>query len=204
MNTISLDILLKSDLITPEESYGLIERFVHDPRITASEILQLDLPSKNRVEALLRTEFLSEAQLRELACDFAAHTLHLFEAHLPLDRRPHKCLGMATLFNMNVVGTWEQLQKVIREARPAMWRLEGTEHVGAIEACRAALLLGGKDAAQVAREVAMCAQAAAHRAAWERRGSSVEPMIAREVEAAWQLAQIASRLVIPTEDTSHV
>lgn len=199
-----MDILLKSDLITPEESYDLIERFVLNPQITAAEILQLDLPAKNRVEALLQPEFFSERTLRELACEFAAHTLHVFEAHLPLDRRPHKCLGMATLFNMNVAGTWERLQGVIAEARLTTWRLRGTGHVGAIEACRAALLLGGEDAAWVAREVAVCAQTAAHCAAWERRKSNVEPLLAREVEAAWQLAQIVSRLVIPTEDTSHV
>jgi hypothetical protein len=87
-----MDILLQSDLITPEESYDLIERFVRSPRITAAEILELDLPAKIRVEALLRQEFLSDSALRELACDFAEHTLYVFEAYAPADPRPHKCL----------------------------------------------------------------------------------------------------------------
>lgn len=64
-----------SDLITTEESYDLIERFVLNPQITAAEILELDIPAKNRVEALLQPEFLDESTLRALACDFAAHTL---------------------------------------------------------------------------------------------------------------------------------
>jgi hypothetical protein len=56
-------------------------------------------------------------------------------------------------------------------------------------------MLGGEDAAWVAREVAVCAQAAAHREAREKRKSNVDPMIARETEAAWQLSQITSKLV---------
>jgi hypothetical protein len=194
VNTISIEFLLSSDLITPEESYDLIERFVRNPQITAAEILALDLPAKNRVEALLQPEFLPDKELRALACDFAAHTLHVFEFHAPNDHRLHKCLGMATLLNMNVEGSWERLQRVITEARPAMWRLQGTEHLGAFEACRALLLLGNEDAARMAREVAICSQVAAHRNAWENRRNDLELLVEREKEAAWQLAQIASRL----------
>lgn len=194
VKTISVGVLLDSDLITTEESYDLIERYVTYPQITAAEILELDLPAKNRVEALLRREFLTEKHLRALACDFAEHTLYVFEAHAPGDHRPHKCLGTAALLNMEGAGTWEQLQRVIEEARPAMWRFEGTKHVGALEACRAALMVGHEDAARMAREVAICSQVAAHRNAWESRKSSVEPMTKREMEAAWQLEKIVENL----------
>lgn len=72
--------------------------------------------------------------------------------------------------------------------------LEGIEHAGAFEACRATLLMASEDAGRMAREVAVCAQIAAHRNAWENRRSNTQPMIARETEAAWQLEQITGRL----------
>lgn len=194
MKTTSVEILLKSDLITNEESYSLIERLVRNPRITAAEILELDLPAKNRAEALLQPEFLSEGALRDLACDFAAHTLHVFEAHAPNDYRPHECLGAAFLLNTWSIGSWDELRKIINEARPAMRQFEGTEHIGALEACRAALLVGNEDAARMARETAVCAQMAAHYKKWESRNSNVEPMIEREKEASWQLERIIEEL----------
>ena len=194
MKTISVEVLLNSELITTEESHSLIERFVRNPQITAAEILELDISAKNRVEALLQPEFFNEGNLRELACSFAAHTLHVFEMHAPNDFRPHACLSAALLLNTRGVGSWEQLRKTISETRPAMWQFEGTEHVGALEACRAALLTGAEDAARMAREVAACAQTAAHRKEWESRKSNVEPMIAREEEATWQLTEIVKRM----------
>jgi hypothetical protein len=194
VKTISIDVLLKSDLITTEDSYELIERFVQHPQITSEEILELGIPAKNRVEALLQREFLNESTLRGLAFDFAAHTLHIFEEYAPGDYRPHECLSMAFLLNTWGIGSWDVLQKTIEEARPALWRLQRTKHMGAIEACHAALLVGSQDAARMAREVAVCAQTASHRAAWENRRSNFEPMNAREEEACWQLEQIVERM----------
>lgn len=194
MKTISVDVLLKSDLITTEESYDLIERFVRHPQITAAEILDLDLPAKNRVEALLQPEFLNEGKLRELACDFAAHTLYIFEAHAPNDHRPHECLSTAFLLNTRGIGTWEHLRKTIREARPAMWQFEGTGYVGALAACRAALSVGDQNAVRMAGEVAVYSQIAAHRNVWESRKSNIVAMVAREQEAVWQLERIIKKL----------
>lgn len=194
MKTISVDVLLKSDLITTEESYELAQRFMCNPSITTAEILELDLPAKNRVEALLQPEFLSEVTLRGLACDFAGHTLHIFEEYAPGDYRPHECLSTAFLLNTWEIGSWEGLQKTINEARPALWQLQRTEHLGAIEACRAALLAGGGDAARTARDVAVCAQKAAHHKARENRKNNFEPMNGREEEACWQLEQIVGRM----------
>lgn len=71
-----------------------------------------------------------------------------------------------------------------------MRQFERTEHVGALEACRAALMVGCEDAARMAREVAVCTQMAAHHNAWESRKSNVEPIILREKEACWQLELI--------------
>jgi hypothetical protein len=194
VKTISIDVLLKSDLITVEDSHSLIERVVLNPQITAAEILGLDLPAKNRVEALLQPEFLHDEKLRELACDFASHTLPIFEKAAPGDYRPHQCLCAAFLLNAWGIGSWEGLQQTIRESRPALLRFQGREHLGAFQACRAALLMGAEDAVWMAREVAACAQVAAHGKEREDRGSNVEPMVAREKEAAWQLAQIVKVL----------
>ena len=194
VKTIPVEVILKSDLITTEESHFLLERSVLKPQISAAEILELDLPAKNQVEALLQSDFLNESNLRDLACDFARHTLYIFEQHAPGDYRPHECLSAAFLLNTWGLGTWENLEQTIREARPAMWQFQGTEYIGAFEACRAALLVGNEDAARMAREVAVCSQIAAHRYMWENRKSISEPMIAREKEAAWQLAQVVEKL----------
>ena len=193
MKTITVEALLKSDLITTEESYDLIERFVLNPQITAPELLELDLPAKNRVEALLQPEFLSESRLRELACSFAEHTLSVFESTAPKDQRPRRCVNIARLHLAGRV-SMKELETAIREARPAMWQFQRTEHESAFHASYAVLWLNYEDAAAMAREVALCAQKAAHRKVWESRKSNVEPMIAREKEAVWQLAQIVKKL----------
>lgn len=200
--TISVEKLLDSELITAEESYGLLERFVIRPQITAPEVLELDLPAKNRVEALLQPEFLPEMQLRELACDFAAHTIHIFESHAPEDHRPRRCLEVARL---HVAGraSSEEFSAAIKDARPSMWRFQATAYKSAFEASYAVLLLDLEDADMMARDVARYAQLAAHHEVWERRKSSIEPIFNREKEAAWQLSQIMSRLITPAEDLPH-
>lgn len=194
MKTTPVEVLLKSDLIAPEESRALAGRLARAARVSAVGILELDLPARNRVEALLRPEFFNEGRLRELACEFAAHTLHIFEEAAPGDYRPHDCLCAASLLNTWGIGSWEGLQRTIEEARPVTSRFRGEEHLGAFAACRAALLVGAEDAALMAREVAACSQTAAHRKEREERISHVEPAVARETEAAWQLTQIVERL----------
>jgi hypothetical protein len=56
--------------------------------LTALEILDLDIPVEDRFWAVLRTDFLSEQQLRLVAADFAERVLHMFEAEHPADKRP--------------------------------------------------------------------------------------------------------------------
>lgn len=189
MKTISINVLLKSDLIATEESYDLIERSVINPAITAAEILELDLPSKNRVEALLQPEFLSESQLRTLGIDFAEHTLRIFESYAPKDYRPRKCVDVARLHLAQQVNI-NELETAIKEARPSMWQFQGTKHESAFYASYAALMLNYEDAAEMVRQVAVYAQKAAHREVWESKKTNAEPLIAREIEAAWQLEQI--------------
>jgi hypothetical protein len=188
-----LHVLLASDLITNEESYPLIEAFSHYPHLSAKEILALDLPAKNRVEALLRHEFLTEKQLRRLACDFAEHVLHVFEELASDDFRPRACVQAARLYADGVMSA-EILGIALNAARPSMQQFRGTEHIGAFEVGWAVLLFDGEDARLMAQEVAVCAQRAAHRKAWENRKNDLETMTEREKEAAWQLKQIVDTL----------
>lgn len=186
MKTISVEKLLDSDLISTEESYSLVERSVLDPQITAVEILELDLPAKNRVEALLQPEFLSEIELRELACDFAEHTLPIFESRAPEDKRPRRCVEVARL-HFSGRANFHELVAASKDARPSMWRFQRTEHRSAFEASYAVLLLEYECVDGMARSVARYAQLAAHHSAWEGRKNNVVPILNREREAAWQL-----------------
>lgn len=193
METISVAKLLDSDLITTEESYDLIERYVLNPQITAAEILEIDLPAKNRVEALLQHEFLTEEHLRELACDFAEHTLPIYEYHAPEDRRPRRCVEAARLYFAGGA-TSEQLEAAIRDARPSMWRFQASRCESAFAASYAVLWLSYEDAAEMARSVAQYAQRAAHHKARECRKNNVTPLLHREKEASWQLARIVKKI----------
>jgi hypothetical protein len=195
MQTIPLDVLLASDLITDEDSYPLVGAFSHHPYLSAKEIIALDLPAKNRVEVLLRHEFLTEKQLRWLACDFTEHVLHVFEELAPKDFHPRACVEAAHLYADEVISV-ELLRIVLNKARPSMQQFRGTEHVGAFEVGWAVLLFDGEDAALMAQEVAVCAQRAAHRKVWENRKNDLELMTAREAEAAWQLKLIVGELML--------
>lgn len=194
MQTIPLTALFASDLITTEESHQLLKVLINTLYLSTQEIVALDLPAKNRVEALLRDEFLTEKQLRELACDFADHVLHVFEQLAPEDFHPRACVEAARLYADGVIGV-ELLRVALDKARPSMQRFRGTEHVGAFEVAWAVLLFDSEDAALMAQEVAVCTQRAAHRKAWESRKSNLELITERETEAVWQLRQIVDKFL---------
>lgn len=193
MQTIQLNVLLTSDLISTEESHQLVRAFPRHKHLSAQEIISLDLPAKNRVEALLRHEFLTKKQLLELACDFAEHVLHIFEELAPEDFHPRACVEAARLYSDGLISV-EVLQVALDKTRPSIQRFRDTEHAGAFEVGWAVLLFDGKDAALVVQEVAVCAQRAAHNRARKNRKSDFEPMTEREVEATWQLQLIVEKL----------
>lgn len=194
MQTIPLAALFASDLITTEESHLLLKVFINNLHLSGQEIVALDLPAKNRVEALLRHEFLTEQQLRWLACDFAEHVLHVFEELAQEDFHPRACVEAARMYADGLIGV-ELLRVALDEARPSMQRFRGTEHVGAFEVTWAVLLFDSEDAALMAQEVAVCAQRAAHRKVWESRESDLELITEREAEAVWQLRQIVDKFL---------
>ncbi len=193
IKTIPARVILDSELLSDEETYPLLRSVQSHHQLTAAEVLALDLPAKNRVDALLRREFLEERRLRELACDFVEHTLHIYEARSSEDHRPRKCVEVARLQLRGAVSQ-EELQAVIAEAIRAVWRFESTEFVGAFQAGFAATFLGGTDAGETARAVAIYTQRAVHREAWERRDSNLQLMIGREKEAMWQLRHIIKKI----------
>jgi hypothetical protein len=191
--TIQTRVIFDSELISAEESYPLLIHFNSRQQITAAEILELDLPAKNRVDALLQYEFFGARQLRDLACDFIEHTLHIFEERSTGEHRPRRCVEVARL---PLKGSErEKLQRTIEEAIPIVWQLAGTEFVGAFEAGLAATFLNYEDAAEMTRLVARHTQRAAHRKLWESRKSNLQPMTGREKEATWQLKRIVEMLI---------
>jgi hypothetical protein len=193
MQTIPLGVLLTSDLITTEESRLLVGACTQRPYLSAAEVIALDLPAKNRVEALLRHEFLTEKQLRSLACNFAEHVLHVFEELAPEDFYPRACVEAASLYADGTIDI-RMLRIALDKARPSMQKFRGTQHIGAFEVGWAVLLFDCEDAALMAQEIAVCAQRAAHRKMWENRKSNLDLFTAREMEAAWQLKQIVNQL----------
>lgn len=119
--------------------------------------------------------------------------LHVFEELAPDDFRPRACVQSARLYADGVMNV-ETLGSFINEARPSMQQFRGTEHIGAFEVGWAVLLFDSEDAALMAQEVAVCAQRAVHRKAWESRKSNLELITEREAEAVWQLKQIVDEL----------
>lgn len=181
-------------LLSEEEAFPLRRRFESQQSVMAREVLELDIPAKARVDSLLRYEFLRERELRRLACDFAEHTLHIFSYRCPEDDSVRKCLAAARSYATGTARLRE-VSASVGEAIRAVWKLEGTPYVSAFEAGLAVTFLDYKDAAELARVVAVHTQRAAHRRAWETRKSNVQPITAREEEAAWQLSRIVNALI---------
>lgn len=193
VKTISSNVLLSSELLSNEDSFSLSIELNERLQLTALEIMELDLPARNRVEALLQKEFLEEEQLRELACDFAEHTLRVFEWYCPSDTRPRNFVRVARLYYAGKIS-----KKKFRDAFIETWNSiepfnEG-RHKAAFASGLAASLLYSDEAGKIARNVALWSQNAVHLKRWEGRKSNFEPMVGREREAVWQLKQIAQKL----------
>jgi hypothetical protein len=193
LGTISSSILLSSELLSAVDSFSLVIELRERLQLTASEIIELDLPARNRVEALLQKEFLNEDQLRELACDFAEHTLQVFESYYPDDLRPRNFVETARLYYGGRASN-EGLKGAFIETWITIERLNEGRYKGAFASGLAASLLYSGEAGKMARDVALWAQNAAHQREWESRKSNFEPMTGREREALWQLRRIDESL----------
>lgn len=193
VKTISSNVLFSSELLSAEDSFLLSIELGQRLRLTASEVIGLDLPARNRVEALLQKEFLGERQLRELACDFAGHTLQVFEWYCPGDTRPQDFVGVARLYYAGKTSE-RRLKDAFLETWNSIERFNEGKYKGAFASGLAASLLYSGEAGKMARDVALWSQNAVHLKKWESRRSNLEPMIGRETEAVWQLRRIVEKL----------
>lgn len=193
VKTVSSNVLLSSELLSNEDSFSLSIELNGREQLTALEVIELDLPARNRVEALLQKAFLEENHLRELACDFAEHTLRVFEWYCPSDTHPRDFVRSARLYYAGRIGK-EKLREAFIETWNSIEPFNEGRYKAAFASGLAASLLYSGEADKVARDVAICSQNAFHLKEWEGRRSNFVPMIGREREAVWQLKRIAKRL----------
>lgn len=184
---------MSSELLSAEDSFSLSIELNQRLQLTASEIIELDLPARNRVEALLRKEFLKEDQLRELACGFAEHTLQVFEWYCPSDIRPRNFVKIARLYYAGKIGK-ERLKDAFIETWNSIEMFKEGRYKAAFASGLAASLLYSGEASKMARDVALWSQNAVHLKKWESRRSNFEPMTGRERESVWQLKRIVDKL----------
>jgi hypothetical protein len=196
--SVPASVLLDSDLVGDEDRDKLRAEVGGRVRLTAAEIVALDVPARNRVEALLRREFLSDRNLHELACDFAEHTLGAFEALAPGDGRPRRCVEVARRY-INGEADRGELHEALADADAATMAFFGGAHLSAFSAGLATTLLELTEPAKHAREIAEGAYIAAYRVLYEARevsGGECIPVTEEEAdaEAQWQLDRIVKKL----------
>jgi len=63
--------------------------------LNAFEILDLDIPLRDRLWLLIGGDILPLTVRTKLCCRFAKHTLHIFEQHATIDVRPREALDAA-------------------------------------------------------------------------------------------------------------
>lgn len=193
VKTISSNVLLSSELLSAEDSFSLSIELNQQLQLTALEIIALDLPARNRVDALLQKEFLKEDQLQELACDFAEHTVQVFEWYCPYDNRPRTFVEIARLYYAGNIGK-ERLKEAFIDTWNSIEMFNEGKYKPAFASGFAASLLYSDEASKMARNVAVWSQNAIHLKKWENRRSNFELMTGREREAVWQLKRIAKKL----------
>ena len=194
MKTISSNVLLSSELLSAEDSFGLSIELNQRLQMTTSEIMELDLPARNRVEALLQNEFLKGDQLRELACDFAEHTLQVFEWYCTSDLRPRNFVESARLYYAGKISK-ERLKDAFIQTWNSIESFNEGRYKAAFASGLAASLLYSGEADKIARDVALWSQNAVHLKKWESRRTNLEPMTGKEREAIWQLKRIVKKLL---------
>jgi hypothetical protein len=192
---------LSSELLSAEDSFSLSIELNHRLQLTVSEIIELDLPARNRVEALLQKEFLKEIQLRELACDFAERTLQIFEWYCPDDPRPRNFVKIARLYYAGKLSK-ERLKDAFTDTWNSIERFNERRYKAAFASGLATTLLYSGEADEMARDVALWSQNATHRRDWESRRSNFELLTGMEREALWQLERIVEKLTRMTHLTT--
>ena len=162
MNQITVDQILAME---PCEGYTrkrLEKLWNGSPSLTSLQILDLPIPSNDRIWAAVRCWDLNEQQLRELACDYAERTIPVFEAANPGDTSVRDCVETCRRFARGEA-TLEELEAARERAwapSAAVWAA-WTVGSGSGLARRAAVATASAAAAAAAAVAAAAAWAAA-------------------------------------------
>ena len=90
MKSVTIDDVMAWEPCNGYTRERVTELFAGRESVTALDILDMDIPHYDRVDAVLRSTLIDSKTLRALACDFAEHVLPLFEAEYPDDDRPRR------------------------------------------------------------------------------------------------------------------
>ena len=165
MKRITVDLIMSLD---PCEEYSrdrITKLFSGRKSVALKTVLKTDkIQHNDKLWLLLRTQFIPENDLHELACQFAEHVLPIFETEYSDDKRPRLAIEAKRKWLQGEITTNE-----LKAARDAAW--------AAWDAPWAAAW-----AARAARDAAWAAKAAARDAAW-----------AAARDAAWAAARNAAR-----------
>jgi len=135
---------------------------------TPLEILDLPIPSQDRIWVLTREEILSDQILHEFALLCEESVLHIYEDRHPGDRRPRNAIEAKRRWLRGEITDME-----LSEAADAAW---------ATWAARAAAL--SAEEAEEAAWAARAAEGAARSAAWVARSARSAAWAARSAQAA--------------------
>ena len=111
----------------------------------------------------------ADREIRLLACDFAEHTLPIFEKKYPNNKQPRQTIEISRRF-----AEGKATQEELDTATVAVWAATWAARDAAWDA---------EDAAWAAREAAMDARNAAEDAAWDARNAAGNM---RDAERQWQ------------------
>ena len=140
---------------SPCYTEGKIQGFFRKKKsLTLLEVLRLKkVSTEDKFWALLRNDFFTVKELRLLSCDFAEHTLWIFEKYNKEDKRPHQAIETARKYAKGEA-TEEERAAAMDAARAAAWAA-----MDARAAARAAWAAGAaRAAARAARAAAMDAE----------------------------------------------
>ena len=116
MNKVTIDQVLAWE---PCENYDrsfIKQLFNGRESLNTQDILELAIPTEDKMWAFLRPEFLSEKSMRLFAANCAEHVLNYFEDKYPEDTRPREAIQAARDFAEGKIGIEE-----LEVAREAAW-----------------------------------------------------------------------------------
>ena len=146
---------------------------------------------------LRRVEAWNRKAIRLLACDFAEHTIHFFEAKYPDDRRPRNAIEVARRF-ANGKATTEEFNNAGVAARAAI-RAAWAEAIAWTGAAAEAVAWDAEAAAEAVAWAAWDTEAAAGTVAWAAWNTGVAAGMDEAAELNWQ-AQRLQEIILPQKD----